>query len=199
MEPDFNLDVSWLNDFSLNDKQMVYEKESMADIHISFIYINVNNEIHKIISETHDLEVDEDDDEDQATLEPFLSKDYVLSVVSNNIKLEKSHYRLFDILLFNVDLEPSDISSLSSLSSNNFTKKISILDDIVIPKSIPIFHSTNALYFIFKEIPVVKKPSLVISGSEEKLDEIVHYDNLHSKTRKQRSLVKYTRKKRPMV
>jgi hypothetical protein len=186
MEPDFNLDVSWLNDFS--EQTIIYDKESMSDIRISFIYINVDNEIHKIISEIHDLEVDEDDSE------PFLSKDYVLSVVSKNINLEKSHYRLFDILLFNVDLEPSDISSLSF---DNLTKKISILDDIVIPKSIPIFHSTNALYFIFKEIPVVKKPSLIISG-EEKLDEVVHYNN-NSKTRKQRSLVKYTRKKRPTV
>lgn len=186
----FNLDVSWLNDLqkiSIEEDQLMYEKEPMSDINISFIYINLNNEIHKIITESHEIEIDEEHQDG----DPFLSKEYILSLVSNKIKFEKSHYKLFDILLFNVDLESSDISSLSS---HSFLKKISILDDIIITKSIPIFHSTNGLFFLFKEISVVKKPSLIISNNTTDFqpDEIISHKSF--KTRKHRSLVKHTRK-----
>jgi hypothetical protein len=110
--------------------------------------------------------------------------------VSDKIKFEKMHYRLSEILLFNVDLEPSQISSLDS--SECFIQKISILDDIVIPASVPIFHSTNGLFFIFKEISTLKKPSLTISSSLElEPDEIIK----PIQTRKHRSsLAKHTRK-----
>jgi hypothetical protein len=180
----FNLDISWLKELQYNEQNIMYDNEPMSDINISFIYINLNNEIHKIISEKHDLEIDDD------SPEPFLSKDYILSVISNKIHFENFHYRMVDILLFNIDLESSELSSLSSTES--YINKVSILDDIFIPPSIPIFHSTNSIYVLLNEIPVVKKPSLIISNSIElKPDKII---SLNPRTRKQRSLVKYTRK-----
>lgn len=86
------LDSSW---FLEKNKEEIIEKEPMSSIPISFIYINLNNEIHRIISEKHELEIDEEEED------PFLSKETILYLISEKIKLENGHYRLLDILLFN--------------------------------------------------------------------------------------------------
>jgi hypothetical protein len=174
------LDSSW---FLEKNKEEIIEKEPMSSIPISFIYINLNNEIHRIISEKHELEIDEEEED------PFLSKETILYLISEKIKLENGHYRLLDILLFNIDLEPSEISSFPSCS---FIKNISFLDDIVIPCSLPIFHSYNCLFIVFREISVPKKPSLVISKQDVSVLQPDHVITHH--TRKKRGLVRHTRK-----
>ena len=195
MDENFNLDISWLESLSQMDN---HSKEPMETISISFVYINSQNEIHKKIKENHDLEIDLNEDSDGDSLlrgdsllqDPFLSKESLMSLVSSKKKFENNHYKLVDILLFNVDLDSSDISSLSSYS---FIHKLSILEDIVVPCSLPVFHSTNGLFLIFKEISPVKKPSLIISQSlsaDFPLDKVISSNITH----KRRSLVKYTRK-----
>jgi hypothetical protein len=208
---DFNLDISWFNDLTKDIQcNKIKEKESMSNIHISFIYVNLNNEIHKIVNEKHDLEYDtesEPSDSSDKSVEitedgnfgsrlslmkdPFLSKDYLFSLVSSKIKLEKIDYKVLDVLLFNIDL---DNSELSYISSYLFSRNVSYLDDIIIPKSLPIFHSTNTLYFILQQKTYPKKPSLIIDNLQsDNFEDIV---NVKIQTRKRRNLVKYTRKRR---
>jgi hypothetical protein len=153
----------------------------MPDISISFVFVNLNNEIHKIVAEKYDLEVDE---EEQDGGDAFLSKEDILSVVSKKIKFENSHYKLFDLFLFNVDLEPCELSSFSA--SRSFITPKNILEDIVVPCSIPIFHSLNSLFVVLREIDVLKKPSLKISSSV--VDFAPDTVCSHSKTHKSRSL-----------
>jgi len=178
--PDFNLDVSWLKTLSNNESSLLYEKEPMPDISISFVFVNLNNEIHKIVAEKYDLEVDEE------AGDAFLSKEDILSIVSKKIKFENSHYRLFDLFLFNVDLEPCELSSFAV--SRSFIVYKNVLEDIVVPYSIPIFHSLNSLFVVLREIDVLKKPSLKISSSVVDFapDTFV---SCHSKTHKSRSSV----------
>ena len=181
---DLKLDVSWLNDLQKEDISGE-TKEPMTDIQISFVYVNVNNEIHKIISEKQELEWDEEENVS------FLSKDDILGLVSSKIKLENSHYKLVDAILFFIHLDVSELDTLSP--SSTFIKKVSLLDDIVIEPSLSIFHSTNSMFFLLQEIPYLKKPSLQITDNvvEFKPDEICS-----RKTRKRRNVHTYTRKLR---
>jgi hypothetical protein len=180
--PDFNLDVSWLKTLSNNESSLLYEKEPMPDISISFVFVNLNNEIHKIVAEKYDLELDEEEEGGDA----FLSKEDILSIVSKKIKFENSHYRLFDLFLFNVDLEPCELSSFSV--SRSFIVNKNILEDIVVPCSVPIFHSLNSLFVVLREIDVLKKPSLKISSSVVDFAPDTFVSS-HSKTHKSRSPV----------
>jgi hypothetical protein len=208
MDTEFDLNISWLNDLQNADLQ---EKEAMDTLRVSFIYVNVHREIHKIISETHDLEENGDVSHSSSSYlsssylsssylsssylsSSYLSKEYVHSVLSQKIQLEKSHYKFMDGFLFHIDLDFSDIGLESSFQSS-FVSPVSIVHDIPIPLSLPLFHSTNCLFFIFHEIPVCKKPSLHISDSI-----VIQPDSfIRGGTHKHRSLVKHTRKRKIVV
>jgi hypothetical protein len=181
-EFNLDLDISWMNEIKNNEEEQ--EREPMSDIKVSFMYISESQEIHKVITEKYDIEVDEDG-------ETFLSKDFILSKISKKLTIGTTHYKLIDALLFVVDIEPDEISTLST---RDFITKITFLDDIIIPMSLPIFHSNNSIYFLLREIPVQKKTSLHISADKETLepDQVIST----SKTRKTRTLAKYTRKRK---
>jgi hypothetical protein len=65
------------------------------------------------------------------------------------------------MILYNIDLEPQHIQDFVQdvgVDTGRFFKKFSIVDDIRINPSIFIFHSLNAIYFIFQEIELVLNP-----------------------------------------
>jgi hypothetical protein len=84
-------------------------------------------------------------------------------------------YKLLDIIVYNVDLEAQYIQEFvqnDDMDTGRFFKICPIVDDIVIMPSIFIFHSLNAIYFVFQEIEVVLnpviKPILKIGGEAMK-------------------------------
>ena len=60
--------------------------------------------------------------------------------------------------MFHIDLEPEHIQGFVNDNSNysRFFRVLPSSEDIVIPASIFIFHSVNALYFLFQEIPLTR-------------------------------------------
>jgi hypothetical protein len=70
-------------------------------------------------------------------------------------------YRLSELLLYNVVIEPENLQNYSKtiqqMTDEIYLKKLSTIDDIRISSSIIIFHTINTLYFIFQEIDMLKE------------------------------------------
>jgi hypothetical protein len=144
-----DLDISWIDKQNkLHNIDKNYCREPMESIAIHFIYINTKNYIEKISSDIIDLHNN------------IISKERILQIIQHNKSIHPSRYILMDIIVYNVDLEPNHIQEFvySEMDPTKFFKTCPILDDIVIHPSIFIFHSLNAIYFIFQEIELIDNP-----------------------------------------
>jgi len=171
MEGD-DLDMSWIEEEErLQNIQTNYSREPMESIKTYFIYINKNQYIDKILCEIQELEINSDSKGSQ------INKETILKIIqTKKISTPFSKYKLVDILLYNIDLEPEHIQDYSKAniednSNKDLLKKIPIFDEITIAPSIFIFHGINSLYFIFQEVDIEKvKPSRHSLKSILKLD-----------------------------
>jgi hypothetical protein len=120
----------------------------MESISIYSIYVNIDKNIEKISSDRLDMYDD------------VIPKGKILKIIQSSKSIHGAKYKLFDIILYNIDLEPQHIQDFvqNDVDKNRFFKKFSMVDDIRINPSIFIFHSLNAIYFIFQEIELVLNP-----------------------------------------
>lgn len=171
MEGD-DLDMSWIEEEErLQNIQTNYSREPMESIKTYFIYINKNQYIDKILCEVQELEINSDSTGSQ------INKETILKIIqTKKISTPFSKYKLVDILLYNIDLEPEHIQDYSKANiednrNKDLLKKIPIFDEVIIAPSIFIFHGINSLYFIFQEVEIEKvKPSRHSLKSILKLD-----------------------------
>jgi hypothetical protein len=146
---DDDLDISWIDKQNkLHTIDKTYCREPMESISIYSIYVNIDKNIEKISSDKLDL------------YDNVIPKEKILKVIQSSKSIHGAKYKLFDIILYNIDLETQHIQDFvqNDLDKNRFFKKFSMVDDIRINPSIFIFHSLNAIYFIFQEIEVVLNP-----------------------------------------
>jgi len=150
---DEDLDISWVEEQEkLQSVDKNYFREPMEALSITVIYINTNGYIENIICEKHSLIKGEQNCS-------VLEKERFIQIIQNKKKTTPhSKYKFMDALLFNVTLEPENIQQFANneepeQNPDLFLKKITIIDDIVLPPSIFIFHNTNGLYLLFKEEP----------------------------------------------
>jgi len=143
-EPDFN----WTNQLKLlNNIQKNYCKEPMENIAIYTLYLNPDKGIDKIICDTIEL-----------SKNGIISKEQVYNLIHTNKYHNGINYKIMDVLLYNIDLEPIHIQTFSKINTdleiknNRFIQTIPIFHEIYIPPSIFIFHSINSIYFIFHQI-----------------------------------------------
>ena len=144
-----NLDTSWIEteEKMFNNENCI--REPLSDIALFFIYVNDNDEIEKITREIEDLDNGCN----------VITKERILQIVQTKRHIDAGKkYRLFDILSFQIDVEPDKLKSFADLDNmaeleNVFLKSVPIFDEIVCESSIFIFHDINSLYFIFKETP----------------------------------------------
>ena len=165
MSFDGDLDISWIDKHNkLHTIDKNYSREPMENIDIHTIFVNTQNAIEKISSDKIDI------------YDNTIPKEKILKIIQDN-KAMQGHvkYKLLDIMVYNVDLEPQHIQDFVqnySMDSSRFFKTYPIVDDIKIAPSIFIFHSLNAIYFMFQEIEVVLnpliKPILKIGGDAKK-------------------------------
>lgn len=157
MNSDESLDVSWIEEEErIQNIEKNYFREPMENIDLFFIYINQNDYINKILCENHQF----------TTTDPVLGshihKEELLKIIQSKKHVTPfSKYKLLEIVSYHVDLEPENIQSFSKNENPEdhkfqFFKKLSIIDDVIISPSIFIFHSVNAIYFIFKESEIEK-------------------------------------------
>ena len=145
-EPESNLDVSWITEQQrIQNIETNYCREPVTDIQIYSLYINKNSYIEKITRKKHDI------------VDNILTRDAVLGIIQNNKRMNSKKYKLMDVLVYNVDLEPQHIQTYSQTndipaSSKSFFKVLPIVDEIHIPHSIFIFHSLSSVFFMYKEV-----------------------------------------------
>ena len=169
MEGNSGLDISWITEQQrIQNIQSNYSKEPTNDIHIYSLYINQNSSIDKITCKK------------QPVIDGRIERDIVLGIIQNNKTSASKKYKLIDICLYHVDLEPEHIQSYAktqdiSSSSSGFFQVLPIADEIPIHDSIFIFHSLNSLFFFYKEAPVshnhtvksILKPSFKSSSTNK--------------------------------
>uniref|UniRef100_A0A6C0JJD7 Uncharacterized protein n=1 Tax=viral metagenome TaxID=1070528 RepID=A0A6C0JJD7_9ZZZZ len=153
MEAD-DLDISWIEEQErIQNIQASYSREPIESITTYFIYINRNQYIDKIYCENQILQIKQDKSGS------FISQETVLKIIQSKKKTTVfSKYKLIDILLYNVDLDPERIQDYSNdtFENNSTLKPVPIFDEIFITPSIFIFHSINSLYFVFQEVEIEK-------------------------------------------
>jgi len=151
MEED-SLDTSWMNDVKKElSIDTNYNKEPCVQINTYFIFVDVDNNIHKVSSEKENLVIGEGNTN-------IITKERLLQIIENKKRENpKTKYRVANILLYCNEIEPGEIRNYAKNEnmeeiSNKTLKVLSIFNDVVVHPSIFIFHSINAVYFIFKQL-----------------------------------------------
>jgi len=153
---DDELDTSWIDDLDkLNNIHHSYFREPMKNIDFFILFVDSNDSILKIKKENHKFStIDKNCTFTNSFIIQFIER------IKNTYSKGNTRYKLNDVLLYNIDLEPEHIQNY--VSNENLlelgTKKIhslSIIQDFVITPSIFIFHKINSLFFVFKQIEQV--------------------------------------------
>ncbi len=165
MADNLDIDMTWIKEYSrIHSIQQIMNREELDSIVIQTIYMNTNMEITKIDKETIKLSAGSHN-------KIIISKEQLLKIVQNKKVIEKTKYKLFDMLLFTVDLDPLDIQKYvnGECSEISQLKSIPMVDDIVISPSIFIFHSLHTFFLFFTEIAsnVGPKRSEEVGGKDK--------------------------------
>lgn len=170
-----DLDISWVQEQEkLQHIHENYFKEPMTMIDIFFIYINTNDYIEKVNYLQQDLSFDNNSS--------IIYNNSIIQLIEQHKYLSNNKYKIQDVLLYNVSLNPENIQSYSRdedilKSSSKFLEPLSIVHDFVIPPSIFIFHKINSIFFIFKQLQEVKSIPKSIMKSSLKSDNVVTDNN----------------------
>jgi hypothetical protein len=154
------MDLRWIEEETkinqIEDFAIIPEWMSCVTVH--YVYVNLNSEIEDRIVQTVDLQ--------RVDGKMILPKEQLLFLIQNNkIYTPTSQYKWLSGLIYNVDILPSHLQSFirEDLSEKSaFLREISILDDVVFPPSLPLFHSINGLYLFFKETLIKSEPSKLV-------------------------------------
>ena len=154
-----DLDTSWIEkEEKINSIQQHSVRELPDKINLYYIYIDTNDSIEKVEKECEVL------------VDSKISKERVLQIIQTKRKagssssssaaavLHPTKYKLFDILSFQVHIDPEKLfffsknENMDELTeySQAFFRSIPLFDEITVVPSIFIFHETNGIYFLFK-------------------------------------------------
>lgn len=165
------LDTSWANEEREED---MIDKEPMMDILCWLLYIDSEGNLRHVLKEKQIL--DEMDAAPNTTNLRKMSRSRLLQFIHTKKVHAGVKYRMMDILLYHIDLEPNQLLNKRDDGSSSYQmttlKDVTLQDEIKIPPALCIFHDINCLYFLFKELPkydddddeerLVPKPSLKI-------------------------------------
>ena len=164
-----DLDISWVQEQEkLQHINENYFKEPMESIDLFFIYVNTNDYIEKINHLQHDLSLYQQLNNSSSVIH----NDIIIQLIEKNKFLSNNKYKIQDVLLYNVSLNPENIQTYSKdenilESSSKFLQPLSIINDFIIPPSIFIFHKINSIFFIFNQLQEVKHvvPKSILKSS----------------------------------
>jgi hypothetical protein len=153
------LDTSWINDVKKEiDIHKNYDKEPCDEINTIFIFVDIENNIHKINSSKEIISTIADN--------RVITKERLIQIIeSKKRENPKIKYRLTDVLLYCNEIDSDDICTYAKTDNmdEEGLKVLSIFNDTIIPQSIFIFHSINAIYFIFKQVKDKSYSSIHVS------------------------------------
>ena len=147
-----NLDTSWIEkEEKINSIQQHYVRELPEKINLYYVYIDEQDSIQNVEKETEVL------------VNSKISKERLLQIIQtkrmvSSINGGTRKYKLFDILTYQIHLDPEKIfffsktENLSEITeySQSFFRSVPLFDEITIVPSIFIFHEINCIYFLFK-------------------------------------------------
>ena len=191
MEDNCDLDTSWIEKYQHHE----LVREPMDKVRVYLLYIHSNMSIDKIIQEDIPLETLASKS-GPGVSEQGVSKEVLLKIIHDGkTSIPHKKYKLKDILVFNVDLEPSNIQSFSE--ELQFMKKIPIVDDIILAPSLYIFHYLNGIFIFFQEYGSSDPKPILKTGPNQKphtkkvrLNDQVEYEDTqkHNKTKRYRRI-----------
>ena len=197
-EPD-PLDLSWMDEYKrLENISENCPREAMTKIKTYVLYIDKESNIENILVESFELTAN-------AAGGAAISKDVLLKYVQDKKVKNGVKYSLFDIMVYNVDLESANIDSYISpamevdhVNGNaeilekfrGFFRSVSIIHEVAVSPSLFIFHDLNSLFILFKERGSTNEKNRftmksILKKSEIPQSEIVN----HSNTKKVRILL----------
>lgn len=148
-----------------NDMETGSKPVSQNYITTTFIYVNSDNSIDKVISETHPL------------TEMTLSYSQILRFIQTKKNTPTAKYKLMDILRYSVNLDASNIQHYASADTTSveemskpFLMSMPNYESITFAPSIFAFHRVNSLYFIFKEKMRIPLKSILKSKTIHEID-----------------------------
>jgi hypothetical protein len=175
--------MSWiLEEEKLLRTEQNHPREHMDTISVYSLYLNGDSSIDKVVTDMVTL----DWNTEKAC--KYIPKERVLQLIQEKKKQQSHspiHYIYKDSFMFLVDLGPEHIQSYVKSDTqadgkDSFLVELPVIGDILVPPSIFIFHSMNAVYFIFQEIRSILRKG----GSITRKRVLISDDSHNNKTRK---------------
>ena len=136
---DINIDDEWISEFNEEERNYgKFYKEPNTFISLQFIYINSKREIEHVTHSTYKLDK-----------ENILTSTTLNKLISERNYVNKTNFRLYKLLLYNVTLEPEEI--INDTNTQTEFREITEIEDIVVEDTINYLKSLNTLVFIFVE------------------------------------------------
>jgi len=188
-----NLDTSWMNEYKrLENVSENCVKDPMDKIRMYILYIDGGLNIESILLETFPLSLND-------LRQPVIPKDVLLKFIQDKKVKNGVKYSLFDILLYNVELESADIAIEGAGEEDGeakilerfgrFFRSVSVIHEIVVSPSLFIFHDLNSLFVLFKERGSENTKHRHTMKSILKKVDVLPPATLHSNTKKVRILL----------
>jgi hypothetical protein len=136
---DINFEDEWISEFNEEERKYgKFYKDSNASISLQFIYVNSKREIIHVSQSTHKLDK-----------ENVLTSSSLNNIVFERNQLSSTCYRLYKLLLYNIETDPEDI--INDALTTTQLREINEIADITIMDTVSYLQPINTLIFIFVE------------------------------------------------
>ena len=177
-----DLDMSWVDEYSrLHVIENVMQREPIDSIVIQTIYMNTQSEIEKVDKDEIKIEIGKIPIEKIEINKHYsnysvVSKEQLQQFIQTKLNTHSKKYKVFDIILYKIDLHPQDIQAYTNESYKNIgkIKTCSVEEDIIIPESLYIFHSLHAIDIFLREHCKIEQPKPIIKLNTSNCNKIKH-------------------------
>jgi hypothetical protein len=151
IDTEADIDNSWVAAYKASEENYNdFYNEKVTAIKVFSLYIDTANTVVKLNQELCPL-----------TTESTVSREQLIALIkAKQLPSPGIKYKLFSIVRYNIDLLPAEIPDFITGSTDANTKRFLIpetyIRDIHFTDTISIFQDLNALYIIFKEVPLKK-------------------------------------------
>lgn len=155
MDSDTELNMSWEDEFIRStDCEITYSPEPMDKIRIQLIYVNTENQIHHSVIQSHSLTIISDLSGSE------FSETAIMRIIMSNRNFQNKRYKCESISHYCLSIEPTKLFDNQHVCIDHkpYFKTIDLPRTIHIPPSLFIFHSINSIWFLFRELELIKTP-----------------------------------------
>jgi hypothetical protein len=153
-------DDTWINNFeSEDDKYKKFYADEINNIKVNCLYINKNKELEKITEKYINLKTNNK-----------LEKGELIKLIKDNEKIDKYKYKLISILIYNFNLENTELKNfLKDNKDYDLLKILNNIDDYMFDESIKYFQKLNNIFIIFNaeeksKLPLTKRIKFKINN-----------------------------------